>query len=537
MSSPRATYTPGSWVAASSASAWLLVDVALDDPRLQSCWSALSGQAERVLDVLLQQGLAGLPGFALVVAPGDETRVVVRHPAVVTCSRTGEDPTVVAGLEGRTWVDAALPGAFEEISISSSADGRPRLRLPLAHGITPAEVLTISRCDQPVVAPAPDDPPRTAPVITDSTDLLPPDASGPSGPGPRAEETGESERHAEDGRTPTGSGYYGRLLGATVDRDALLAELAEADDPEGGPEPAGAAPVASGLTASWPPEATADGPDDRIDAVPMQPPPDVLVPPGDHPTAGDRASTTPAPPGAPGGLIDGVPWASDVPAADSSAASPPPAMAAPRFAAAAPIPPPAPPAPANPPSVPPPSAGTEPESPQAEVRTVNRAELLKSLAAPAHPGPTVLAVRCPGSHLTPAYSAQCRVCGEAIEDQVPTEVPRPALGRLVLSTGESVLLDRDVVLGRAPESAEQDPSLRPNLVRLTDSSEVSRMHVRVTLDGWQPMLRDLGSANGTTLTLSSSSPQQLRPQEDYVLEPGSEVSLADVVSFRYEVVV
>jgi hypothetical protein len=146
-----------------------------------------------------------------------------------------------------------------------------------------------------------------------------------------------------------------------------------------------------------------------------------------------------------------------------------------------------------------------------------------------------MAVRCPQSHLTSAYSPQCRVCGEAIEDQVPVEEPRPALGRLVLSTGETVILDRDVVLGRAPESAEEDPALRPNLVRLTDSGEVSRMHVRVTLDGWQPMLRDLGSSNGTTLTLRSSTPQQLRPQEDYVLEPGCEVSLADVVSFRFEV--
>ncbi len=64
---------------------------------------------------------------------------------------------------------------------------------------------------------------------------------------------------------------------------------------------------------------------------------------------------------------------------------------------------------------------------------------------------------------------------------------------------------------------------------------MSRMHVRVTLDGWQPLLRDLGSSNGTLLTLKGSEPQQLRPQEDYLLEPGCSVSLADDVTFSFDV--
>jgi hypothetical protein len=531
-----ATYSPGAWVAASSESAWLLVDLALDDARLAECWSALAADdADRVIDVLLSRGLGGLPGFALVLARASATRVVARHPALVTCRRDGAEPTVVTGAEGRTWTDVELPGEYDEIALSAGGDAPGPIRLPLAQGITPAGVLTVSAASGPIPASiAAEDRPSVIPA---------PDADSAPGPTPAMPEpepepepeVAREERPDEEPVAGTGASYYGRLLGATVDRDALLAELAESeadDEEQASPVASPSESVPSGHTAIWEPEDRApDASDSDETTAPTTGPPA---------RAGDSALDGS---GATGGLIDGVPWASG---SNAASTAPPPAepfVVAPGFSAPTPVgpPPPTPAAEVGPPqptasSAPPsPTPAAEAGTPETEVRTVNRAELLKSLAAPAHPGPTVLAVRCPRSHLSSAYSAHCRVCGELIEEQVPTEHPRPALGRLVLSTGETVILDRDVVLGRAPESTEEDPALRPNLVRLTDSGEVSRVHVRVTLDGWQPMIRDLGSSNGTTLTLTSSSPQQLRPQEDYVLEPGCEVTLADVVSFRFDV--
>ena len=61
------------------------------------------------------------------------------------------------------------------------------------------------------------------------------------------------------------------------------------------------------------------------------------------------------------------------------------------------------------------------------------------------------------------------------------------------------------------------------------------MHVRITLDGWQPVVRDLGSSTGTVLSLQGTDPRKLRPHEDYLMEPGCSVSLADDVSFTFEV--
>jgi hypothetical protein len=478
---------------------------------------------------------------------------------------------VVAAGAGRTWTDLELPGRYDEITLASAEGASGALHLPLAHGITPAGLLTIGHAQastpsalpetatpagaevdsppdpgQPDV-PTPADPVAEPPVLR--KDL--PEAEQPDGPEERAEKGGD----ASDAGDTAGSSLYGRLFGTTVDRDALLAELTEGeagdeveDDTGGATEDApadapadteeGAAPIASGHTAIWQPET---GPAEPAAEQAPAPVP-VAEPPVDLAAADPPAAPAPTP----DGLIDGVPWAAGSTSAVSAPPPPEPVpvVVAPTFLAPTP-PPPAPPAPppAAAPAAPEAVPATSPAATAAssngdsetEVRTVNRAELLKALATPAATGPTVMAVRCPRSHLTSAYSAQCRICGDAIDEQVPNEVPRPTLGRLVLSTGETVILDRDVILGRAPESTEEDPAVRPNLVRLTDSGEVSRMHVRVTLDGWQPLLRDLGSSNGTTLTLSSSSPQQLRPQEDYLLEPGCEVSLADVVSFRFDV--
>jgi hypothetical protein len=122
-----------------------------------------------------------------------------------------------------------------------------------------------------------------------------------------------------------------------------------------------------------------------------------------------------------------------------------------------------------------------------------------------------------------------------LPDQEPQQVLRPSLGRLKLSNGSTVLLDRGVVFGRSPESPIEDPAERPHLVRLVESGEISRMHASVSLDGWQVLVRDLASQNGTFVTLPGGEPEQIRPQHDYGIEPGSVVSLAEVISVTFEI--
>ena len=152
-----------------------------------------------------------------------------------------------------------------------------------------------------------------------------------------------------------------------------------------------------------------------------------------------------------------------------------------------------------------------------------------------HGDNTVLALSCPSGHLTPAENRMCHICRQPLAPQEPRRVPRPPLGGLRLPTGEVVPLDRGVVLGRKPAPV-QGSSDWPHLVHLpSDHTFVSRMHLRIELDGWLVLARDLGSRGGTMLTMPGREPEQMRAGEPYVLEPGASLDLADVYEVRFEI--
>ena len=152
------------------------------------------------------------------------------------------------------------------------------------------------------------------------------------------------------------------------------------------------------------------------------------------------------------------------------------------------------------------------------------------------PGPTVLAAQCPDGHAGPPHASRCRICRAPIPAQEPVRIARPPLGVLRLTTGDVVTLDRGVVLGRAPEVADGSAADRPHAVRLAHAGgDISRTHVEVALDGWHVLVTDLNSTNGTTVTPPGQPPVKLRPADPTLIEPGTQVSLADGVGFRYEV--
>jgi hypothetical protein len=149
---------------------------------------------------------------------------------------------------------------------------------------------------------------------------------------------------------------------------------------------------------------------------------------------------------------------------------------------------------------------------------------------------TVMAVRCPDGHANPPMTPSCRVCGQAVAGFEPVEVSRPVLGRLVFSNGTEVELDRPVVVGRAPKRRRGATGEEPQLVTLpSPDQEISRSHLEVRLDGWQVLVVDLDSTNGTVMTLPGTEPLLLRAGEEYRIKPGTVVSVADEVSFVYEV--
>ncbi len=151
--------------------------------------------------------------------------------------------------------------------------------------------------------------------------------------------------------------------------------------------------------------------------------------------------------------------------------------------------------------------------------------------------PLVPAVLCPAGHPSPPHSARCRTCDREVAPQEPVPVPRPPLGVLRLSTGGSVSLDRGVLLGRAPRGdADQPAGARPHVLRVGGPDrDISRNHAEFVLEGWQVLVRDLGSTNGTTVTRPGQPPVRLRSGEPLEIEPGTVVSLADEVVLSYEV--
>ena len=117
-------------------------------------------------------------------------------------------------------------------------------------------------------------------------------------------------------------------------------------------------------------------------------------------------------------------------------------------------------------------------------------------------------------------------------------MPRPVLGVLRLSAGDEITLDRDVVMGRSPRAdfTGADGEERPHVVKLPSADgDISRTHLRVSLDGWHVLVTDLNSTNGTLVTMPGRDPEQLRPGEPTPIQPGTVVTLADGIDFRYEV--
>jgi hypothetical protein len=171
--------------------------------------------------------------------------------------------------------------------------------------------------------------------------------------------------------------------------------------------------------------------------------------------------------------------------------------------------------------------------------TVSRSKLdalRKSEESSQGSGPTVHAVRCPAGHSNPPHASRCRVCGAEVTEQTPLTMPRPVLGRLRFSTGDDIVLDRDVIIGRQPSTERSGGEHRPHLVRLeSPDQDISRNHVRVELNDWHVLVTDLGSTNGTIVLRPGRPAERLRPDEALMIEPGTSVEIAEVVTFAYEV--
>ena len=155
-------------------------------------------------------------------------------------------------------------------------------------------------------------------------------------------------------------------------------------------------------------------------------------------------------------------------------------------------------------------------------------------ATSASVGPQVLAVLCEKGHPNPTHASSCRICSSPLSSSSVT-VPRPDLGRIVLSTGEEVALDQDIIIGRRPRSTPSAGRAPARLVIVpSPSKEISRSHCELRIDDWDVRVRDLGSNNGTYLTRPGQAPVRLDGSVAMALKPGDVVELGEGISFRME---
>lgn len=473
-------YVPGAAVAVVHGRTAVLLDLEPGDPlvaRVSALVEAGAG-VDDVLDALVTSGLKALADFGAFEVTDEGVRLVVRGAVL---GSVGELTGLAA--ERTMWHDTWQPAASQAMLGLSQKPSAAWL--PIGSGVVLAAAVSFGLAEDAEAAPV-------EPAAVESRPAT------PATPAPAPEPVSQPV-------TEPATDELAQLF-LTSQRPVPTPE------PEPEPEP------------TQPEEAT----EPEEPAAPVSDPSATMVAPLTIPTADLPVEAPPAPPPGPTALITGMPWLS-AEATGPSVEPVAPTAPAPDFAPPPPRQP-----PAQQPSAPPITPISEPPAAPpalAADRTVNRSALV---GLP--PVVMVVAARCADGHLSPAYAGTCRVCGAPIPQQQPTEIPRPVLGQLRLSTGGVVALDRPVILGRNPHIPSGYAAEQPNLVRLPDpEKDVSGQHLEVSLDYWNVVVRDLGSTNGTEVILPGEMPVALRTNDPVIIEPGTRVVLAGTISFTFEV--
>jgi len=136
---------------------------------------------------------------------------------------------------------------------------------------------------------------------------------------------------------------------------------------------------------------------------------------------------------------------------------------------------------------------------------------------------------CARGHLNDPRSHFCVLCGIRMNERTGVLVigSRPPLGLLVFDDGSTYTVDAEYLVGRMPEADQRVRSGVLRAIIIEDrSGSVSRVHAEVRVNGWDVMLVDSGSRNGTYLA-GPGEPgwTPLPPHQSKRLVPGTRVRL------------
>jgi hypothetical protein len=136
---------------------------------------------------------------------------------------------------------------------------------------------------------------------------------------------------------------------------------------------------------------------------------------------------------------------------------------------------------------------------------------------------------CSRGHLNDPRSHFCVLCGIRMNERTGVLVvgSRPPLGLLVFDDGSTYTVDAEYLVGRMPEADQRVRSGVLRAIIIEDrSGSVSRVHAEVRLNGWDVMLVDSGSRNGTYLSAPGEPGwTPLPPHQSRRMTPGTKVRL------------
>ncbi|WP_417554840.1 FHA domain-containing protein [Microbacterium sp.] len=117
---------------------------------------------------------------------------------------------------------------------------------------------------------------------------------------------------------------------------------------------------------------------------------------------------------------------------------------------------------------------------------------------------------------------------------LPVQTP-PTRGRVIVSTGQTIDLDRPVIIGRRPRSTRASGDSVPHLVAVdSPQQDISRNHLEIRPEAGACVVIDLHTTNGSTLLRPGADPVRLHPGEQTVVVNGDIVDLGDGVTVRFE---
>jgi hypothetical protein len=441
---------------------------------LALCAAAAGDEPGRVLARRLAAWLGAVDGppadlvFGTIAAAGASRAVFL----------SGEVEAVVgelrlSGADAAAWLDRLVPAGAggARLALPGVAPGPPPALLDLREGVVTGagvELVAVQRAAPDRTPPPPADPPAPASGPPPPAPAAPaPAAPAPAAPAPSAP--------APAAAAPPGPGAPAQPLNARptlVDMEPVHPLDGAADG--AGPGPADAPPAGAPA-----PNGSSSGAARAEDAPPAPDPDDGSDDTGTGPIAGVRA----------------------------------PLRAPQRAEAVLGVPPDGPPRP-------PLEAGDA-------VATGERSVVAGAAAGPG-PG-EARGLLCSRGHLNDPRAHSCVLCGVRMNDRTGVLVvgKRPPLGLILFDDGATYTVDAEYLVGRMPESDERVRTGALRAIVVEDrSGAVSRVHAEVRVDGWDVLLVDSGSRNGTHVA-GPGEPAwtALPPRHTHRLVPGTRVRM------------